>query len=78
MTSILVSTFKAKCVEILNTVHDGGESVVVTRRGNPLAKIVPVIENAPRTRELAVSPGEMAIRGDIVHGGVEEDWESLK
>ena len=78
MTSILASTFKAKCVKILNTAHDGGESVVVTRRGNPLARIVPIIENAPRTRELAVSPGEMAIPDDIVHGGFEEDWESLK
>ena len=32
----------------------GDLSVVVTRRGNPLAKIVPVIENAPRTDRKSV------------------------
>lgn len=44
MTSRLSSTFKAKCVEVINGVHDGGKPVVITRRGKPLAKIVPRTE----------------------------------
>jgi prevent-host-death family protein len=77
MTTLLISTFKAKCIEVINAVHDGGESVVVTRRGKPLAKIVPMTELRAKRRKLGASPGELTIRGDIVHGDLSGDWESL-
>ena len=78
MTEMLISAFKAKCVEVLNAVHLGGEPVIVTRRGKPLARIVPVTERSGQRRQLAVSPGEVVIRGDLVHAGFEADWEALK
>lgn len=78
MTPLLVSTFKAKCIEVLNAVHDQGESVVVTRRGKPLARIVPVSAPGPVGRKLGATPGEMTILGDIVHADFSEDWESLQ
>ena len=78
MTEMLISVFKASCVEVLNAVQAGGESVVVTRRGRPLARIVPLVESSRLRRQLGASRGEVMILGDIVHAGFEGDWESLR
>jgi len=78
MTTLLISTFKAKCVAVLNAVHDHGESVVITRRGKPLARIVPLTPPTEVGRKLGATPGEMTIIGDIVHADFSEEWESLK
>jgi len=78
MSTLLISAFKARCIEVINGVHDGGEPVVVTRRGKPLARIVSVATSGTTGRKLAATPGEMTILGDIVHGDFAEDWESLK
>ncbi len=78
MNSLLISEFKARCIEILNAVHDSGEPMIVTRRGKPLAKIVPLSEPAgKKPRRLGALAGEAKVRGDIVHGGFARDWEAL-
>ena len=78
MTTLLISKFKAKCVEVLNAVHDHGDSVVITRRGKPLARIVPLAPPEDEGRKLCATPGEMTIHGDIVHADFSEDWEALR
>lgn len=78
MKTFLISDFKAKCIEILNAVHDTGQPVVVTRRGQPLAKIVPLVDPTAIPRKLGTLAGEATEHGDIVHGGFEGDWESLR
>jgi prevent-host-death family protein len=40
--SIPVSTLKARALAIVKEVADSGELVVVTKRGKPLVRIVPV------------------------------------
>ncbi len=77
MTSLLMSDFKAKCVEVINGIHAGGEPVIVTRRGLPLAKIVPIIE-AQVERPLGCMAGEAVSMVDLVESGFAEDWEALK
>ena len=42
MKTLLVSEFKNHCVGVLNEVADYSEEVIVTKRGKPLARIVPV------------------------------------
>ena len=78
MTTFLISDFKAKCIEILNAVHDTGQPVVVTRRGQALAKIVPLVDPTAIPRQLGTLAGEATEHGDIVHGGFEGHWESLR
>jgi prevent-host-death family protein len=78
MTTMLVSDFKAKCLAVLDHVHSAGEPVLVTRRGKPLARVVPVAERSRCPRKLGALAGEAIARGDIVHVGRAEDWESLK
>ncbi len=78
MTTLLISDFKARCIEILNGVHDTGEPVVVTRRGKALAKIVPLVEPKATQRKLGTLAGAATAHGDIVHGTSESDWESAR
>ncbi len=41
MKRIAASLFKAKCLSLIRQVGATGESVTVTRRGKPIAKLVP-------------------------------------
>lgn len=47
MKTIPAGQFKAKCLQIMDEVGTTGESVLVTKRGRPVAKLVPVREAEP-------------------------------
>lgn len=69
--------FKARCLQVMDQVNSTRTSIVITKRGKPIAKLVPV-EAAP-----AWVPGRLAgkieILGDIVSPITPlEDWEALK
>ncbi len=53
--------FKAKCLAILDRVARDGDAYVVTKRGKPVAKVVPV--DASRRKSLR---GSVTLLGDIV------------
>ena len=76
MKTIVISEFKAKCIAILKEAQRTREPVIVTRRGKPLARIEPILEDASR-RQLGALRGRIQIRGDIVRTGSEQDWEML-
>ena len=42
MKTIAAGKFKAQCLEIIEYVRTTGEEVLITKRGKPLAKLVPV------------------------------------
>ena len=42
MSSLNVAEAKAKFSELLGRVAHGGETIVITRRGKPMAKLVPL------------------------------------
>lgn len=77
MQDMLISEFKTHCVKILSEVHDKSESVVVTRRGKPLARIVPLSSAGPGKRQLGAMTGEAEEIGDIVAAPTANDWESI-
>jgi prevent-host-death family protein len=78
MTTLLVSDFKARCLAILDRVQSDGETVLVTRRGKPLVRVMPATEHASNPRKLGTLKGEASVRGDIVHTGFANEWEALK
>ncbi|MBI3465772.1 MAG: type II toxin-antitoxin system Phd/YefM family antitoxin [Planctomycetes bacterium] len=41
---ISAGEFKAKCLALLDEVANTGDTIVVTKRGRPVAKVVPVKE----------------------------------
>jgi prevent-host-death family protein len=55
--AIPAGEFKAKCLALLDEVETRGRSIVVTKRGRPVARIVPLGRGRP-------------LRGTLVH---EED-----
>ncbi len=75
MEKIPISLFKAKCLRILQEVHDKKKRVIVTKRGKPLAEIMPTDEG---------TEGKIPLRdtvlymGDIISPVAEGDWEVLK
>jgi prevent-host-death family protein len=40
--TIAASTFKAECLALLDEVAASGQTIVVTKRGKPVARVVPV------------------------------------
>lgn len=45
---IPAGVFKAKCLALLDEVAETGRSVVVTKRGRPVARVSPVKTSPPR------------------------------
>ena len=78
MKAVLVSEFKARCVGLLNDVHDTKEELLVTKRGRPLAIILPAADSDSRPRTPGDSAGVARILDDIVETDQSSDWESLQ
>ena len=74
MKTMGISEFKAKCIEELKTVHATGESLVITWRKRPIARIEPCRETPPK-RELGTLRGRMTIHGDLVRCDFSDHWE---
>jgi prevent-host-death family protein len=68
--TIPAGQFKARCLGILDQVARTGESVVVTKRGKPVAQVVPV-----REKPLKSLRGSVTILADIV-GPICADWDA--
>jgi prevent-host-death family protein len=75
-TTIAASEFKAKCLHLLDEVEEQGQTLVITKRGRPIAKIVPI--SPPRRFLRGTWKGMVKIKGDIVHFDTSEDWESSR
>ena len=64
--------FKAKCLKLMDEVNKTGEEIVVTKRGKPVVKLVPV--GAKAKSFFGALKGTVHIHGDII-GPFHEDWE---
>jgi prevent-host-death family protein len=57
---VAAGAFKARCLALLDRVAATGEPIVVTKRGRPVARVVPVrASRAPSLR------GSVTVRGDL-------------
>lgn len=63
MKKMAVGKFKARCLAVMEEARATGEPVVVTKRGTPVVKVVPV--NSEREEVLGFMAGEFRITGDI-------------
>lgn len=79
MESISISRFKATCLAVLQKVHSSGQPVLVTRRGEPIAEVVPPSRPTQDVRQLGALAGRGRIQGDILSPVIDPaDWEVLK
>jgi prevent-host-death family protein len=77
--SIPVSKFKATCLAVLEEVRRTGRPVLVTKRGRPLAEVVPPSGRPAAARRLGAMVGHGRITGDLVEPPVEPAaWEALR
>lgn len=65
METMAISKFKATCLAVLQRVRATGETVRITRRGEPIADVVPPQPPERPDGWLGVMSDRMRIRGDI-------------
>jgi prevent-host-death family protein len=74
MKTLSVSEFKATCSSVLEQVRRDRRSVLLTKRGVPIAEIVPV-----KTKEKAVPlKASLKFMRDIASPVAEDEWEVQK
>ena len=77
-TEIAAGEFKAKCLKLLDEVAEKRKALVITKRGKPVAQIVPVEEPKQRLDDYLDSmKGSGAILGDII-SPIDAEWDALK
>jgi prevent-host-death family protein len=78
MKEVAISEFKAKCLALLDQVQKTKKPILVTRRGRPVAEVVP--PTVARSNDwIGSMKDEMEIVGDIVSPASEpDDWEVLR
>jgi prevent-host-death family protein len=69
------SEFKAKCLAVLDEVERTRQPVVITKRGKPVAQIVP--PKSPKLELFGLLKDELFIEGDII-SPIDVEWEALK
>ena len=77
MKRINASDFKARCLAILDSVHNTGEPVVILKRGRPVAQLSRVTTDGEQFSQTELE-GTVVILGDVVGPALpEKHWESL-
>ncbi|MYA59577.1 MAG: type II toxin-antitoxin system Phd/YefM family antitoxin [Chloroflexi bacterium] len=69
------SEFKAKCLKIMDEVAETGERVVITKRGKPVAEVLPA--RARRKSMFGAMRGMITYKGDII-SPVDVEWDAMK
>ena len=78
MANVPATEFKAKCLDLMDRVADRGETFVITKRGKPVAMLVPV-KRPPKESVFGWMKGKASIAGDIVRPALPpEAWETIK
>lgn len=75
MKTMAISEFKAHALKVLNEVSKSQETIIITKRGKPLAQVVPY-----RKSEMKPAPGKLAeafvFEKDIITPLGEGLWEA--
>jgi len=74
MKTMAAGTFKAKCLAVMDEVANKREAVVITKRGKPIAKLVPVKDDGDEIYFFMKGKGK--ITGDIISPAFEaSEWD---
>jgi prevent-host-death family protein len=72
---IKASEFKTKCLAIMDEVQRTGQPVVITKKGKPVAELVP--HRARKKNARGILKDRLFITGDII-SPIDVEWEALK
>ncbi|MCR4298989.1 MAG: type II toxin-antitoxin system Phd/YefM family antitoxin [Gallionella sp.] len=73
-TVIGAGDFKAKCLQLLDDVAEQREPLIITKRGKPVAKLVPV---EPELQLFGALKGSVVGETDIV-SPIDVEWKAAK
>jgi len=74
---ISATEFKAKCLKLIDEVAQTHEPLVVTKRGKPVAKVVPIEPEADQEPSyFGCMAGTIEIVGDIIEP-IEQEWAAM-
>ena len=69
-TTIPSGQFKAKCLQLLDRVERTGRPLIVTKRGRPVAQVVPLDGTAPKSLV-----GSVSHQGDLI-SPIDDAWDA--
>ena len=76
MKKMAAGVFKANCLAVIDEVQAKRETVVITKRGKPVAKLVPI--NTDKDEIFGFLAGKGEVTGDIVSPALtSEEWREL-
>jgi prevent-host-death family protein len=73
MKEIPAATFKAQCLTLMEVVRSTKRPLVITKRGKPVAKLVPIDE--PKDNFIGRLKGVFEVAGDL-DADPSQEWES--
>ena len=73
--TISAAEFKARCLDLMDSVSETGASIVVTKRGRPVAMLAPLRPSRNSLR--GIMKGRIRILGDIV-SPIDVTWDAEK
>jgi len=76
MQQIPVSDFKARCIGLLEDLQDRGDEIVVTKHGQPFARVTPL--GIKRRSARGMLPGKASVRGEIVRVDWTREFEASR
>ena len=78
MKTMAAGAFKAKCLAVMDEVQSKRITVVITKRGKPVAKIVPIDAKPEQDEIFGFMKGKGKITGDIVKAALTlKEWGNL-
>lgn len=76
---ITISKFKATCLALLKKVKRTGKPILITRKGEPIAQVIPPPPPQKQESWLGAFKSTGKIVGDVVSLATDEgDWEALR
>lgn len=75
MKTITAGKFKAQCLALLDEVAQKHETILVTKRGKPVARVVPVTERSTDLRERLKGS---VLRADDIVSPVPFTWKATE
>ena len=73
-----ISKFKATCLAVLKRVRQTGQPILITRRGEPIAEVIPPRPLMPESGWLGSLAAVATVTGDIIEPvAPSSDWEAL-
>jgi prevent-host-death family protein len=75
IATVPAGEFKAKCLKLLDEVAEKRHTLVITKRGKPVAEVIPI----PTKRQDIVGSmkGSVTILGDII-SPLDVEWDAMK